>query len=75
MWFFVRLSPTIRLASAISAILSKICEEAFRPVFFGVRRLAGEMGVVKIENVSTDGTTMKASASRHRAISYKHMDT
>ena len=36
-------------------------------------RLAGEMGMVKLGNLSTDGTKMKANASRHKAMSYGHM--
>jgi hypothetical protein len=42
----------------------------FRPLFLEVLRLAGEMGMVKLGNLSTDGTKMEANASRHKAMSY-----
>ena len=37
-------------------------------------RIAGEMGMVKLGNLSTDGTKMGANASRHKAMSYGYMD-
>ena len=43
---------------------------AFRPLFLEVLRLAGELGMVKLGNLSTDGTKMRANASRHKAMSY-----
>jgi hypothetical protein len=46
---------------------------AFRPLFLEVLRLAGEMGMVKLGNLSTDGTKMRANASRHKAMSYGYM--
>jgi hypothetical protein len=36
-------------------------------------RLAGEMGMVKLGNLSTDGTKMGANASRHKAMSHGYM--
>lgn len=51
----------------------KIHGEAFRSLFVEVLRLAGEMGLVKLGNLSTDGTKMKANASRHKAMSYGYM--
>jgi len=48
----------------------KIHGAAFRPLFVDVLRLAGEMGLVALGNLSTDGTKMKANASRHKAMSY-----
>ena len=51
----------------------KIHLAAFKPLFLEVLRLAGEMGLVKLGNLSTDGTKMKANASRHKAMSYGHM--
>jgi transposase len=51
----------------------KIHLAAFRPLFLEVLRLAGEMGLVKLGNLSTDGTKMKANASRHKAMSYGYM--
>ena len=52
----------------------KIHLTAFKPLFLEVLRLAGEMGLVKLGNLSTDGTKMKANASRHKAMSYGHMN-
>jgi transposase len=52
----------------------KIHKEAFRPLFLEVLRLAGEMGMVKLGNLSTDGTKMGANASRHKAMSYGYMN-
>jgi transposase len=51
----------------------KIHTAAFRPLFLEVLRLAGEMGLVKLGNLSTDGTKMRANASRHKAMSYGYM--
>jgi transposase len=53
--------------------LRKIHLAAFRPLFLEVLRLAGEMGLVKLGNISTDGTKMGANASRHKAMSYGYM--
>jgi transposase len=52
----------------------KIHLEAFRPLFLEVLRLAGEMGMVKLGNLSTDGTKIGANASRHKAMSYGYMN-
>ncbi len=52
----------------------KIHLEAFRPPFLDVLRLAGEMGMVKLGNLSTDGTKIGANASRHKAMSYGYMN-
>src|SRR5215471_15495399 len=43
--------------------------EAFKDVFVHVVRLAGVAGLVKLGNVSTDGTQMQGNASRHKAMS------
>ena len=51
----------------------KIHLEAFKPLFLEVLRIAGEMGMVKLGNLSTDGTKMGANASRHKAMSYGYM--
>ena len=51
----------------------KIHRSAMKPLFLEVLRLAGEMGLVKLGNLSTDGTKMKANASRHKAMSYGYM--
>lgn len=47
--------------------------EAFEALFIEVLRLAGELGMVRLGNLSTDGTKMKANASRHKAMSYGYM--
>ena len=52
----------------------KIHLEALKPLFLEVLRLAGELGMVKLGNLSTDGTKMGANASRHKAMSYGYMD-
>jgi transposase len=52
----------------------KIHQAAFRPLFLEVLRLAGELGMVKLGNLSTDGTKMGANASRHKAMSYGYMN-
>ncbi len=51
----------------------KIHLDAFRPLFLDVLRLAGELRMVKLGNLSTDGTKMGANASRHKAMSYAYM--
>lgn len=52
----------------------KIHQAAFRPLFLEVLRVAGELGLVKLGNLSTDGTKMGANASRHKAMSYGYMN-
>jgi transposase len=52
----------------------KIHTAALRPLFLEVLRVAGELGMVKLGNLSTDGTKMGANASRHKAMSYGYMD-
>src|SRR6266478_4385038 len=51
----------------------KLHLEAFIDVFVAVGRLAGEAGLVKLGNVSTDGTKIQGNASRHKAMSYGYM--
>ena len=51
----------------------KIHLTAFAKLFVEVLRLAGALGMVKLGNVSTDGTKMGANASRHKAMSYGYM--
>jgi len=46
---------------------------AFCDGFVPVLRIAGESGVVKLGNVSTDGTKLQGNASRHKAMSYGYM--
>ena len=52
----------------------KIHHAAFRTLFLDVLRLAGEMGMVKLGNLSTDGTKIDANASRHKAMSFGYMN-
>jgi len=47
--------------------------EALCDVFVQVLRIAGESGLVKLGNVSTDGTKLQGNASRHKAMSYGYM--
>ena len=47
--------------------------EACKEVFVQVVRLAGEAGLVKWGNVSTDGTKIQGKASRHKAMRYGYM--
>src|SRR6266446_2276310 len=51
----------------------KLHLEACIDVFVAVVRLAGEAGLVKLGNVSTDGTKIQGHASRHKAMSYGYM--
>ena len=46
---------------------------AFCDVFVEVLRIAGEAGLVKLGNVSTDGTKLQGNVSRHKAMSYGYM--
>lgn len=52
----------------------KIHTAAMKPLFLEVLRVAGELGMVRLGNLSTDGTKMRANASRHKAMSYGYMD-
>jgi transposase len=51
----------------------KLHLETFKAVFVQVVRLAGAAGLVKLGNVSTDGTKIQGNASRHKAMSYGYM--
>jgi transposase len=46
---------------------------AFVDIFVQVLRIAAEAGLVKLGNVSTDGTKVQGNASRHKAMSYGYM--
>ena len=48
-------------------------QAAMKPLFLEVLRVAGELGMVKLGNLSTDGTKIDANASRHKAMSYGYM--
>ncbi len=45
----------------------------FTDLFVQVVCLAREMGLVKLGTIAVDGTTVKANASRHKAMSYARM--
>jgi transposase len=47
--------------------------EAFIELFVEVLRLAKEAGLIKLGNVSMDGTKLQGNASRHKAMSYGYM--
>ena len=47
--------------------------DAFKEVFVQVVRLAGAAGLVRLGNVSIDGTKIQGNASRHKAMSYGYM--
>jgi transposase len=51
----------------------KIHLDAFQDVFIEVLRLAAEVGLVKLGNVSIDGTKIQGNASRHKAMSYGYL--
>ena len=51
----------------------KLHLEVFKDVFVQVVRLAAEAGLVKLGNVSTDGTNIQGKASRHKAMRYGDM--
>src|SRR5262252_4357101 len=51
----------------------KIHRAALKSLFVEVLRIAGELGMVKLGNLSTDGTKMRAHAARHKAMSYGYM--
>ena len=43
-----------------------------RQIAPALEEIATEMGVLKIGDVSIDGTKMQANASKHKALSYGH---
>jgi transposase len=46
---------------------------AMKSLFLDVLRVAGELGMVGLGNLSTDGSKIEANASRHKAMSYAYM--
>ena len=50
-----------------------LCE--FTELFIQVARLAREMGLIKLGTIGGGGTKIKATASRHKAMSYGRMHT
>jgi transposase len=51
----------------------KIHLQSFQEVFLEVLRLAGELGMVRLGNLATDGSKIAGNASRHKAMSYGYM--
>jgi transposase len=51
----------------------KLNLEAFQDVFVQVVRFAQEAGLVRMGTIATDGTKVKANASKHKAMSYGRM--
>jgi transposase/IS5 family transposase len=49
--------------------------QAFMTLFVQVLRLCRRAGLVKLGHVSTDGTKVLASASKHKAMSYERMQS
>jgi transposase len=47
---------------------------AFEAVFEQVVKLCREMGMLKLGRFALDGSKIKADASRHKAMSYEHMN-
>jgi transposase len=58
--------PDFRTISDFRTLHLEACKE----VFVHVVRLAGEMGLVRLGNVATDGTKIQGNASRQKAMSY-----
>ncbi len=46
---------------------------ALQQLFVQVLRLCQTAGLVKLGHVAVDGTKLRANASKHKAMSYKHM--
>jgi transposase len=51
----------------------KIHLQSFKETFRQVLRLAHELGMVQLGNLSTDGSKFPGNASRHKAMSYGYM--
>ena len=51
----------------------KIHLQALANLFVEVLRIAGEMGMVSLGNLSLDGSKVRANASRHKAMSYGYI--
>jgi len=47
---------------------------ALSRIFLQVLRLCEKAGLVKLGHVALDGTKVKANASKHKAMSYEHME-
>ncbi len=44
----------------------------FKPIFVSILEVAVEMGILKLGDVSIDGTKIHANASKHKAMSWKY---
>jgi transposase len=44
----------------------------FENIFLQVLLIASQMGILKLGNIATDGTKIKANASKHKALSWEH---
>src|SRR5262249_26383456 len=51
----------------------RVHRKRFEDLFVEVLRVAGEMGMIKLGNLSVDGSKVRANASRHKAMSYGYM--
>ena len=51
----------------------KIHLDALADLFIEVLQIAGQLGMVKLGNLSLDGSKVRANASRHKAMSYGYM--
>ena len=57
--------------SVIAKFRKKFLEEV-EGIFLQILQIAAEMGVLKLGDVSIDGTKIKANASKHKAMSYAY---
>ena len=51
----------------------RVHRKRFERLFVEVLRLCGAAGLVKLRHVAVDGTKVEASASKHKAMSYKRL--
>lgn len=54
------------------AVFRKRFLRELKGLFVQILLIAGQAGVLKLGNVSLDGTKVKANASKHKALSYAH---
>lgn len=57
---------------ATIANFRKSCSKELDNIFLQILLIASEMGILKVGNVSTDGTKIKANASKHKALSWEY---
>jgi hypothetical protein len=63
----------MRRISAPSPSSAKRHLEQLAGLFVQVLKLAEKAGLVRLGHVALDGTKIKANASKHKAMSYRHM--